>query len=318
MSTRSDLAINRISQALIGAGAPFAINDLTKRIGNPDKKFKTQGSLGLAWIAATIANQLYGKSLARKYVAEHGVSKGAISRLSTMAPHEPTKAINPLTHASELYRLYKDRKMTKTAAKRVDVMPISQFLKSIKWDAPDNVGMAGLAAQTPQFEKHINRQTLFIPAAQKERATKVLRNIGVQGLIKNPPNTLAVPDKVSKELRRKHPLVIHLDMADHSPVAKRRAINEAVTPLAHPILGKSQVLSKVISGVKAQPSLARKPVDAALSLGQFSVQNPVRLAAELSFLTGAAWAVKRLLARKQTKDPWEQHADTKAVDQPQA
>jgi hypothetical protein len=318
MSTRKDLALNRVSQSLIGAGAPFVIRDLTKSIKSPDSKFNTQGVLGLAWIAATIANQLYGKRLAQKYVAEHGVDKGAIARLAKMAPHEPTKAINPLTHASELIRLYRDRKLTKTAAKKVSVVPIKDLLKAVRWQVPENVGMAGFAGQTDAFEKAIKLKTMMIPEKEKAKATAFFKNQGVQEMIKNPPSALNMPDKVRRNLGYGHPLVVHMDMADHSPIAKSRAINEVVTPIKHPLLGKSRLLSKIVAGVQSQPSLARKPIDAALSLGQFSVQHPLRLASELSFLTGAAWAVSKMMGKKKTKDPWEQNADIKAVDQPQA
>ena len=90
------------------------------------------------------------------------------------------------------------------------------------------------------------------------------------------------------------------------------------------LLCLSTVISALYSGVTTQPSLVKKPVEAAIELGRMAITNPTRLAAELSVITGSIWAAKKIVNQLRKDQEYKvsgdqggnsQNLDEKSADQ---
>lgn len=315
--TRKKLVGNRLYQAMLGA-LPFVVHGATK----DPKQFKsmssqraTQGLVGAALIAGLVANQVAGRRLAKKYEEERGEEiKGELGKLKQSQPLEPLRIISPISRARELYELHKNRPINKTAAEH-KIIDVTKLLP----EENPAVVMAAMHSKSPEFERSLKIRSMFRSKAGKEKIRKMMTG----QLVENPPMVAEVPKEYADKMGIGKAIVFKpTPGVDRG--SRNRILSEALFKAKRPILGRSEVISALYSGVTTQPSLVKKPVEAAIELGRMAITNPTRLAAELSVITGSIWAAKKIVNQLRKDQEYKvsgdqggnsQNLDEKSADQ---
>lgn len=304
MSTKSKLTLNRSLHLALGAGGPATLA-LTKGIQNHSKKRNVRGLAGLLLLSALAANQAHGHRLAKQYVTDRGaVEKDKLKRLSNGFS---LRGLMPTSAVSELRQLYKDRKLVKTALKMPKGNSFIRHNQLFQVGGPIAKILKGDGTQKRVPFEPVEPGDLF---AAKRRRFGSLREKILSRVLPEERNQIRKVKEIlefqknpsllehSRITNKQHPHYglhkLFLNLRGTDAATKRRTLAKAMLTAKHPILSKSEVFSRLYSGMKAEKSMLKKPAQGALSLGEMVVEKPHRLALEVALLAGSVYGGKKL------------------------